>query len=229
MFIRTMTIIFDLPISSSQLKLFRGAIIARAGRELTMFHNHAQQGFVYAYPLIQYRRAGANAAILCINDGIEQMQQLFAKGLVGSTISIGGKEEVPLSLLRVQQSKFNVDVVEDMIEYRIANWLPLNQSNYNIFSNLQSAEEQTAMLNRLLIANIISFAKNIGWHIVQRIECQIEPQSITSQVNIYKQQRFVSFSLQFKCNVLLPPKIGLGKGVSLNHGVVTMTPQLEEQ
>ncbi len=229
MYIRTMSILFDLPISASELRLFRGAVISNAGRELTKFHNHSNNGYVYSYPLVQYRIVGHKAAIMCINDGIEDMQQLFAKGFVGKSIDIGREQEVDISLLSVRQAQYYLDIVDEPIEYRISNWLPFNQDNFKIFKSLGSDEQRSQMLNKILIANILSFAKGIGWHIDKKIECQIEPQSIEYHFSTYKRQKFICFWLQFKSNVLLPPKIGLGKGASFNHGVISILPHSKEE
>lgn len=224
-----MSILFDLPISAFELRRFRGAVISNAGREWTKFHNHSTNGYIYSYPLIQYRIVGRKAAILCINDGIEDVQQLFTKGFVGKSIDIGREQKVDINLLSVRQAQYYLDIVDEPIEYRISNWLSLNQDNFKVFNSLENDEQRLEMLNKILVANILSFAKGIGWHIDKKIECHIEPQSIESHSLTYKHQKFRCFRLQFKSNVLLPPKIGLGKGVSFNHGIISILPNSEEE
>ena len=54
--VRILDVSFENEIRSWEVPVFRGAIIATAGRDHTLFHNHKDEGFRYAYPLIQYKR-----------------------------------------------------------------------------------------------------------------------------------------------------------------------------
>ena len=75
------------------------------------------------------------------------------------------------------------------------------------------------MLERLLTANILSFAKGIGLYfdgqVITRITQLVEP-----RLQYYKGVKLMSFDAEFKTNVSLPDYIGLGKGVSLGMGTV---------
>lgn len=221
-----MTIIFDLPLAHRELSKFRGAVIKCAGKEKTLFHNHIESGFAYRYPMIQYRIIGGNAALVCINEGIEQAQTLFARGFVGNTIEIGDyMHEVKINSIR--QNEIALRVMDDIHKYRIVRWLPLNQHNYKAWRELDKVQ-RIEQLNKMLVGNILSFAKGTQWQIDSKIKCSIDPDSIITRHIQYKDQQLIAFNAEFSTNVLLPKGIGLGKSVSLGNGVVLRTLQRED-
>jgi hypothetical protein len=83
----------------------------------------------------------------------------------------------------------------------------------------ESIADKATMLERMLIGNILSFAKGMKIHLDKKIQCKIisseEPRLVT-----YKGIKMMSFDVMFKTNVSLPNYIGLGKGVSLGFGTV---------
>lgn len=65
---------FTNELKQTNIPYFRGAVIAALGEQAdVLFHNHTENGFRYAYPLIQYKRVKGKAAIVCIKDGTEQI------------------------------------------------------------------------------------------------------------------------------------------------------------
>jgi len=77
-----------------------------------------------------------------------------------------------------------------------------------------------SFLERILVANLLSFAKGIGVHIDSEIQCKLlslsEPYSV-----INKQVKLMAFDAEFKTNVSLPDYVGIGKNASIGYGVVT--------
>lgn len=216
-----MTIVFNTPLKQSEIRKFRGAVIHAAGAEHTLFHNHNGRNFNYKYPLIQYRIIGGKAAIVCLNEGVEQMQALFARGFIGSHLMLGDECRGDVMIESIRQKEFSLGVLDTPIKYHISRWLPLNQQNYAYWKQMEDDTEKIEKLNSVLVGNIISFAKGIGWHIDDRIVCSVDAESIISRQTRYKDQTLISFSLDFSTNLVLPMGLGLGKGVSSNFGVVS--------
>ena len=54
--IRYLEVTFENDIEPWEVPAFRGAIIATAGKEHVLFHNHDDDKFRYSYPLIQYKQ-----------------------------------------------------------------------------------------------------------------------------------------------------------------------------
>lgn len=72
--IRYLTVRFDVEIQPYEIPAFRGAIIEKTGAEYVNFHHHLADGqFLYRYPVIQYKRIGRNPAIICIDEGTDDI------------------------------------------------------------------------------------------------------------------------------------------------------------
>lgn len=219
--LREMTVVFNISLKQSELKMFRGAVIQSAGVENFLFHNHIGKGFNYKYPLIQYRIIGGKAAVVCLNEGIEQAQALFGSGFVGRDLVIGNENRGLIMIESIKQNEFSLRELETSTKYHISRWLPLNQNNYVSWKQMENEEDRILKLNSILTGNIISMAKGLGWQINNRIECNIDLESVVAKQILYKDQPLISLSLDFMTNVFLPIGIGLGKGVSSNYGVVS--------
>jgi hypothetical protein len=88
--IKTLTIQFNTPLKRRELPLFRGAIIAAISTGNILFHNHNEGSTLrYAYPLIQYKRIGGKAAIVCIEEGVEAIGELLT--IPNLCVNIGKK------------------------------------------------------------------------------------------------------------------------------------------
>jgi hypothetical protein len=96
------------------------------------------------------------------------------------------------------------------------------QDNYRQWQELATDEERLSRLNSLLVGNIISFAKGVGWQLDERVEVNIDASTIASRYIYHKAKRLIAVSADFEANILLPRGIALGKGVSLNKGIVTI-------
>ena len=217
--IKTLTIQFNTPLKRRELPLFRGAIIAAISTGNILFHNHNEGSTLrYAYPLIQYKRIGGKAAIVCIEEGVEAIGELLVAESNGK-MKIGEKEET-FSVSRVNALQTNVQCWESIFEYRIRDWLPFNESNYKIFCEEASLTNRIKKLENILIGNILSFAKGINLHFEQQIEVSIKTIDNIRKVK-YKRVSLQCMDISFKTNISLPNFIGLGKHASVGFGIIT--------
>ena len=76
--IQTLILQFANELSQNDIPKFRGAVIASLEEKNILYHNHIDNKFRYAYPLIQYKRIHQKAAIVCIGDGVKAIHELFA-------------------------------------------------------------------------------------------------------------------------------------------------------
>lgn len=215
--IKVLTVRFGNEIMREEVPLFRGAIINAMEDANLLFHNHEEGGRLrYAYPLIQYKRINQKAAIVCLGEGTEAIGQFFSSCNFDLTL---GERLVKLEVETVNAHQHLIQIWDSEFTYHIRRWLPLNQDNYAAYCKEESLAAKYALLERLLTANILSFAKGIGvrfeGQVVARIIQMDEPQT-----QYYKGVRLKSFDAEFKSNVSLPDYIGLGKGVSLGMGTV---------
>ncbi len=214
--IRVLTVIFEPEIHGSEIPAFRGAIIAKAGRDCELFHNHRNEGYRYSYPLIQYKRIKHKASIVCVDKGVDEIYRLFNQPDWKIRI---GREEKELKILHLNVNQYTLNVWDKTFRYKIFNWLPLNEENYRKYKDLKDDDMRREMLERILTANILSFAKGVDWRLDENQKVQVNILQIERQkLTRFKRTKLLTMDAVFTSNVFLPPNIGLGKAVSHGYG-----------
>lgn len=212
----TQTIIFDLLLRENELCFFRGAMIHIGGIEEMLLHNHTENGYRYAYPLVQYKIIQGHAAIVCVEKGIEEVKNILLKCPL--TIKLGTKEK-KLDILSLQKEKHILKFINTPAIYTLERWLPLNSKNYERFQLANGLKEKIEILEHILTSNILSCLKglNIFWE--EEICCHIL--TLSEPYFIYnKHTRMTGFNLSFSCNISLPECIGIGKNASIGCGLL---------
>lgn len=215
--VRLLNLNFDLPVRGYQMSQWRGAMIHFAGREQNVFHNHTLDGgCIYRYPRIQYRAKGGLGGLLALNEGIDAVQQTLA---TRKWEVLWNGQARQLQLQHLHPSEYTCRMCTESHHYELHNWLPLNQENYQKWQKLDTLVERTQLLERILIANIFSFATSIQWWLPERIQIQILDIHRTKKVRIHHHDRLY-LNLDFKANLQLPNGIGLGRAVSFGFGTI---------
>lgn len=213
--VKTLFVQFENSIAPHRISAFRGAIIEKVGRENPLFHQHKEEGLIYDYPLIQYKTIGQKAAIFCIGEGVDEMHKLF--GFKRWDIDLLG-EEVVLKIDRLELNPVTLNVWEKPFKYSIHNWAALNSANHEKYVRSGSMVERCQLLEKVLTANILAFAKGMEWVVEKRIEVKIG--DLREKPLKYKGVGLLGFEAGFSCNVFLPNYVGLGKSASHGFGVV---------
>lgn len=215
--IRTLLVIFDNSVPHQNISAFRGAIIEKVGREHLLFNHHINDAtLLYRYPLIQYKSVQKKPAILCLGDGVDEIHKLFNKP--SWDIDLKGKK-MDLSIDNLNLNNFKLNVWDKNFDYKLFNWLALNERNYKKYQVLDNEMDRLEMLERILIGNILAFAKGMEWHIDKEIKIRITTIRRSKQLK-HKNTHLIAFDLDFTSNVFLPNYIGLGKSASHGYGVV---------
>lgn len=216
--IRILSITFHQEIPQNKISAFRGAIAQKVGLENTLFHQHNDDSkYVYNYPFIQYKRIDKKASIFCIDDGVDELHKLFGQN--DWKIDLHGKE-IQLTVDSLNLGNSDLQISTEKYAYHVENWIGLNTRNYARYQELTALTDKITFLERILIGNILSMAKGVGWHIDKKIELSITNIVHTRSVQ-WKRVSVLRFDLEVQCNVALPNYIGLGKGASHGHGLVT--------
>lgn len=207
---------FENNILFREIPAFRGAIISKVPENIVLFHNHVGDGLRYRYPLIQYKRINGKAAIFCIGDGTEAIGNFFAGA--DFNLNIGQRQE-RFSIESLRAEQWLVQTWDNEFFYTIRKWLPFNSKNYREFSSLEGIVEKTAMLEKLLVGNILSMCTGLNVHIEKEITCKIT-EILDEKIILFKGVKMQSFDVAFKTNIYLHDYISLGKGVSHGFGMV---------
>jgi hypothetical protein len=225
MTIKTLTLTFDIPLSTHQLQKWRGALAEHAGWSDDAFHNHAgaKEKVLYRYPSVQYRSINGKAGLFAVEDGVEAVQDMLMRS--NGTLHMAGnvyklridafdKKDQPLSILPENKPYF------------LKNWLALNEQNYRAWSKMESLQERIQQLEQILASNIIAFAKGIQWQLPQRLEVRLLNIQATHTLK-HKGVPMVAFDVPFAANIDLP--IGLGLGKACSHGFGVLSPFLDKK
>ena len=215
---------FENKIEDYEIPAFRAAIAKKVGKDSVLFHHHLDDNTrLYRYPLIQYKRINNNPAIICLEEGAEEINRFLTNKDWNITI---GKNIIELKILKLDLNQFNLQVWDKNFNYRINNWIAFNSDNYKNYHNLISLIEKIRFLEKILIAHIISFAEGVKWNIDKQIQLVINEIHKQRLVK-YKGIEFLAFNISFTTNVFLPDYIGLGKSVSVGFGVVKKSKKKE--
>ncbi|MDD7318981.1 MAG: CRISPR-associated endonuclease Cas6 [Prevotella sp.] len=217
-FIRTLAVTYDIDLEPREIPLFRGAVIGSFGGDANLlYHNHLENNKLrYSYPLIQYKRLGRKAAIICVEEGADIIGQFI--GNAPQTISMG-ERNVTLKTMRITPARILMQVWNSMFEYKISRWLPLNPANYRKYQAMESLAERIKMLEKILCSNILSMLKGLGIWLEEDLKVSIT--DIGKPYKIYnKSVALMAFDASFTSNLSIPDNLGIGKNVSIGYGTV---------
>jgi hypothetical protein len=188
-----------------------------------LFHQHKQDGSLrYQYPLIQYKIIDNKPLIIGLGDGAERIINNF---LEIEELRFDDKVyHSPASSLKVDTKKLFVNTAYDMPAYKyrfVTPWLGLSQKNYKKYIQdyiNAKIDKKMKFLKRLIIGNILSFAKGIDWWIEEEIVLEAKLDDISVK---FKNEDMIGFKGYFYSNIYLPEFIGLGKSTSRGFGTIT--------
>ena len=100
----------------------------------------------------------------------------------------------------------------------IHTWLALNENNYKKYRLLGTQAKRRDILKKVLVGNIISMAKGLGYTITAPIEASIV--KIREVHASLKNTSMLGFLGNFSVNFEIPNYLGLGKSVSRGFGTV---------
>lgn len=219
--IQTFVVKFSNELAFGEIPLFRGAVINSLGANPELlFHNHTGDNtYRYSYPLIQYKRIHKKAAIFCIGEGVDVMGEFLSANNFSIML---GERPVKLTIEAVSPKRTLVQTWDSVFRYHLNNWIPLNSTNYQDYKDIEEISERIAFLEKILIGNLLSFAKGVNIEVKEQIQCKLISLREPRIVEI-KKIKMMSFDAEFRTNISLPDYVGLGKHVSVGYGTVVKT------
>ncbi len=217
-FLRILTVITEADIKQNEIPLFRGAIIKSLGEDVNLlFHNHiGDNQYRYSYPLIQYKRLGGKAAIVCIEKGVDIIGQFLLSS--DGKLRLGDRE-ITCDTKRIQPARLLVQTWEQTFNYHISRWLPLNSKNYQLYQNIEGVIEKVSFLENIMTANLLSMLKGLNIHLEKELQVKLtqlsEPYLIRN-----KGVKMMSFNADFTSNLSIPNNLGIGKNASIGYGTI---------
>lgn len=212
---KVMKIFFsDLDLKVRDTSKLRGAVAAKFPGYSLLHHHIEKNRFIYQYPRIQYKIISDRPLIIGFEEGIDVLERIY--GQLGK-LQLGPCATELNSEVRINVVDQSFGDCEDLIEYRfITPWMALNQKNYERFAT-GNKESNDKLLKSILIGNILSLSKSLGYKIENRIYAK--PRVTGSKVN-FKNKSMITFFGSFVVNFHIPDYLGLGKSVSRGFGTV---------
>lgn len=191
--------------------------IANQFRKDVMFHNHeGESATVYGYPVVQYKLIDQHPVVIGIGSGASKVEALSERF---SVLELGGHGYKVLDMhLNTVNASFGH--AQGVVPYAFFTpWLALNEENYARYQASGPSERQR-LLQRILIGNILSMSKGLGYVVTQEIKVsQLDVYPVRTPVRL-KGVEMTGFKGMFAVNFDLPDLIGLGKSVSRGFGTV---------
>ncbi|MCL5673958.1 MAG: hypothetical protein M1407_04995 [Deltaproteobacteria bacterium] len=179
-------------------------------------HQHNQKGgLIYQYPRVQYKVIDGLFYLIGFEDGLEIIKKTFQNL---KSINLCGKwEEILHKGLVSYMTLFSI-TQERIFYYFQTPWLALNEKNYEIYQELRTWEEKKIFLEKILVGNIISISKSLGYTVQDRIYVNINK---TKMINTkLKGIPMIGFTGSFFVNFEIPDYWGIGKSVSRGFGTI---------
>jgi len=207
---------FDHPLDRKvQAKDLRGAV-ANLYPEERLLHQHREDGKVdYYYPLVQYKIINGECLIAGFKEGAELLTNL---DLVTKTLSLGEQSYIILTK-ELEFYNISIEITDILQQYRfITPWLALNEKNYEKYQRLGSWGKKSELLEKILIGNIISMSKSLGYTVPEPIKANIG--KLKEVRTSLKRTPMLGFLSTFSVNFEIPDYWGIGKSVSRGFGTV---------
>jgi len=220
--IRMLSVAFTEEIQPGELENFRGALVEKVGMEHERYHNHnnANDGlpaFHYRYPLVQYQLLRRRPRLLFLEEAIEDARHFFTQP--DWDLQMNGRH-YHTSIAELKATQHEVGLTPGRFHYyRLRRWQALNTDNFQNYQQLETLRDKAAALERALAGQILSFFTGVGHRLPGRFQMDITwlDRAYTAT---YKGVKVCLFDIAFRAELLLPPGVGLGKGVSLGYGGV---------
>lgn len=202
----------DIKLNVRDSEKLRG-YIANKYENLDILHNHKGDKFIYRYPKVQYKVIRNKPIIIGIEEGVNIITNI---GMNEDTFQIGD------NILSSYENKISIKkeefgCAEDYIEYKfLTPWIALNQNNISKYKNSNFIEKEE-ILKKILIGNIISISKSLGYTVDRQLKCWIDLKEKRANM---KGISHIAFSGRFKVNFYIPSYLGIGKSVSKGFGTI---------
>ena len=189
--------------------------IARRFLESLLLHQHNGEKFIYSYPWVQYKAIDGSLMIIGINEGIEPLRELYSEL---QSIKLG-KDRYEIVEKKIEEKSVDFGAALSSKEYKfITPWLALNEKNYEKYLRLGNQAKKSKLLEKILVGNIISMSKGLGYTVPAPIEANLN--KIKEVQTSLKGTPMLGFLGRFSVNFEIPDYWGIGKSVSRGFGTV---------
>ncbi len=196
----------------------RGAI-GNLFRDWSIMHQHLGRQYLYQHPLVQYKIIEGIPMVVGLGLGAELLAALEPPRHL-----MMNHTRVEFEDVRLVSALYEPDFVTPRDFHFATPWLALNEDNYARYREHEVHERNEAireMLQSILIGNILSFAKGLGFSILARLQAKIEHwQAEPVRAKQLDSGVMLGFAASGEITFYAPPLWGFGKQSSRGNGVM---------
>jgi len=209
-----LTFSFNEPVCARADRL-RGFFATHFGGFRLVHHHLDDNRLLYRTPLIQYKVVNRQPLVLGVNEGADILRQIYEQL---QFIRIGQTDyRLEYKRLYLGEERFGESAGVHTYTF-LTPWLALNEQNYQHYVCAGSGAARRALLERILVGNILSLAKGLGYMVTAPIEAEIE--NYREVRTTLKGTPMLGFLGSFRVNFEIPEYFGLGKSVSRGFGTI---------
>ena len=188
--------------------------IGRQFAENISLHNHNHKSLVYSYPRVQYKIIDSKTSIIGLAEGVKAIKNI--PHLKKITL---GHEDVKVEDIDLSEAQSIFGISDDHLSYSfLTPWLALNEKNYEKYQKLGIWQKKKELLEKILIGNIISMSKSLGYTVPEPIKARIgQMKEVPTSL---KSTPMLGFLGTFSVNFNIPDYWGIGKSVSRGFGTI---------
>ena len=165
--------------------------------------------------LVQYKVLDNVPFILGINTGADILQKIHEDI---SCLRIG-RREYKIQEKRIVLRTDHFGKIGGSFVYNLLSpWLALNEKNYEKYQRYGTWKQKKALLEKILVGNILSMSKSLGYTVPAPIEANII--NMKEVPTALKGTPMLGFLGTFSVNFEIPDYWGIGKSVSRGFGTV---------
>src|SRR5208283_263608 len=133
-------------------------------------HQHDEAGrLIYRYPRVQYKTLNGGCLLISFEEGREMTAKMFNNI---TSVNIGGLKEIVSKGIEDYSSPFGIS--NEHLPYSfLTPWLALNEKNYEQYQKLGTWAKKKKLLEKILIGNIISMSKSLGYTVPEPLSANI--------------------------------------------------------
>jgi hypothetical protein len=184
--------------------------------EYTLIHQHLTDNeLLYKAPLIQYKIFNGKPFVLGINEGADVLQRIHDDI---DYLKVGRDEyRIKVRTIVLKTDYFGLTDINIPYSF-LTPWLALNEKNYEKYMKIGSWQKRKELLESILIGNIISMSKSLGYTIPAPVNADID--RLKEVKTTLKGNPMLGFLGTFSINFEIPDYWGIGKSVSRGFGTI---------
>jgi len=205
----------DSELSGRDAEKLRG-YLGRLFRENPIAHQHRVDGSpIYQYPRVQYKVIDKAFFLIGFLEGEDIVKKVFYEL---KQLNLEGQwQDIIERSLESYTANFNIAPGARTYNF-LTPWLALNENNYEKYQKYATWEKRKTLIENILIGNIISISKSIGYTVPDEICAEIK--NIKLLPVKMKDVPMLGFSGTFSVNFDIPDYWGLGKSVAKGFGAI---------